>query len=129
MSNDPTSAIYTAITVVSLAVLLLYGRAAIDAIRSGLKRRSDMLTLGIVSGFLYAVIYYPYWIIWRLSGAEVKAAMVNHWFVPLLTLAILVAALFHIRAASHKKCGERGWLVVAGVAGVFSAVMYWFSGA
>lgn len=126
--NDPTVAIYTAITIVSLAVLGLYGRAAIDAVRSGLKRRADMLTLGIVTGFAYAVLYYPYWIVWRLGGADIKSAMVDHWFVPSLTLLILIAAILHIRAASLKKCGERGWVIVAGVAALGSALMYWASG-
>jgi len=128
VSNDPTVAIYTAITIVSLAVIGVYGRAALDAIRGGLKRRSDMLTLGIVTGFVYAVMYYPYWIVWRLGGAEVKSAMVNHWFVPSLTALIIIGALLHIRAATLKKCGERGWIVVTMGALAGAATMYWFSG-
>jgi hypothetical protein len=135
--NDPIVALYAAITTTSLAVLVLYlpaawaaSRAAWSAwrVRWAARRanqaildtrrssRADQLVLGIVASFAFQAVYYPYWIAWRLGGAEVKSSLVSHWFLPALALLLLLAGLLHIRAATQKRCGERGWLTVAALA-------------
>ena len=121
---DFVPAAYVAITVCSLAVVALYARAGSGAFYDYHRAtHADQLIIGILISFGAGCLYFPYWIIWRIGPPDWSDALQSHWVIGAFAALYIAAALFHIRAASMKRCGERGWQAVAASAAAAAAAM------
>lgn len=114
MTNiDFVPAVYAAVVIASFAVVWIYGAAAIRTLgRLRTARQSDMLIAGVCLAFADNVVYFSYWIAWRLGPEWMADALVGHWVIAIFGAVKVSAALLHIRAATEAQCGESGWIRV-----------------
>jgi len=119
--------LYSALTLLAAAVVWLYWRPVVQAVRAGDYDTSSCLAIGILFGWSAEGITRAWWAVWRYgldSGWDVDW-MVGNPIVAMCSLLLIGGATLHIRAATHSAHGERIWFLALSCAGlVFLADLF-----